>query len=187
MHNIVIISSSVRTGRKSHRVALFLKNYISENKIGNAEIIDLNACQFPLFDERLRYMKDPAADVLDFAEKIKAADGVIVVTPEYNGGYPASIKNVIDLLVEEWKRKTVALATVSGGAFAGTQAGSSLPFIFLKIGATVVPAAFRVAAVQKAYHEDGTPVDAVTTHHHAQIFLNEFSWYLEASRRMKAE
>ncbi len=185
MHNIVIISSSVRTGRKSHRVALFLNNYIAENKIGNAEILDLNTYQFPIFEERLKYMKDPATNVLDFAEKIKKADGVIVVTPEYNGGYPASLKNVIDLLVDEWKRKPVAIATVSGGAFAGTQAGSSLPFIFLKLGAMVVPAMFRVPSVEKSHNEDGSPTDIETSNRGAKAFFNDLTWHLEASRRMR--
>ena len=49
--------------------------------------------------------------MLEFADKITKAVGVIIVTPEYNGGYPASLKNAIDLLYAERKRKPVALAT----------------------------------------------------------------------------
>lgn len=158
---------------------------MSGNQIGNAEILDLKAYQFPIFEERLKFQENPTTEVITFAEKIKNADGVIIVTPEYNGGYPASLKNVIDLLVEEWKRKPVALATVSGGAFAGTQAGSSLPYIFSKLGAMVVPVAFRVASVQKAYQEDGTPVDAAATHPHAQKFLDDLIWNIEAGKKMK--
>ena len=97
MPHISIISSSVRTGRNSHRVALYFKNYLESNKFATAEILDLNTYNFPLFDERLRFQKKPSAAMLDFAEKIKFADGVLMVTPEYNGGYPASLKNVIDL------------------------------------------------------------------------------------------
>lgn len=185
MHHIVIISSSVRTDRKSHRIALFLEQFISENKIATTEVLDLKTYQFPIFDERLKFMHDPAPKVLEFAERINEADGVIVVTPEYNGGYPASLKNIIDLLVEEWKRKPVALATVSGGMFAGSQVGSSLPFIFLKIGATVVPAAFRVPSVQKTYNDDGSPIDTELAHRAAQVFLDELTYYMEAGKRMK--
>ena len=65
---------------------------------------DLKEYDFPLFDERLQFQESPSQKMLDFSEKIKAADGVLVVTPEYNGGYPASLKNVIDLLHPEWKR-----------------------------------------------------------------------------------
>ncbi len=145
MKNIKIISASVRLGRKSHRVALYLQNYLSENKISDAEIIDLAELNFPIFEERLRLMPNPTAAALAFAEKITAAEGVIIVTPEYNGGYPASLKNVIDLLYPEWKRKPIAICTVSEGAFAGSQVITSLQFTLWKIGALTVPAMFPIA------------------------------------------
>src|SRR5688572_29427277 len=105
MSHIAIISSSVRIGRNSHRVALYFEKYIRDNNLGSVEILDLNQYQFPVFDERLQYMKEPLPKAVEFSEKIKKADGVIIVTPEYNGGYPASLKNAIDLLLPEWKRK----------------------------------------------------------------------------------
>ncbi|HRI62389.1 MAG TPA: NAD(P)H-dependent oxidoreductase, partial [Saprospiraceae bacterium] len=89
MPHIAIISASVRTGRMSHRVALFFKKFIEAKKLATTEILDLNEYQFPVFSERLRNQLKPSAQVLDFAEKIKKADGVLIVTPEYNGGYPA--------------------------------------------------------------------------------------------------
>ena len=101
MLQIAIISSSVRTGRNSNRVALYFKNYLLENKLASVEILDLTEYKFPLFEERLRLQKNPTDAALDFAKKVKNADGVIIVTPEYNGGYPASLKNVIDLLYDE--------------------------------------------------------------------------------------
>jgi NAD(P)H-dependent FMN reductase len=53
MDKIVIISSSVRRGRKSHRVALYFKRYIEDNELAEAEILDLREYNFPIFDERL--------------------------------------------------------------------------------------------------------------------------------------
>src|SRR5690606_4964172 len=113
MPHIAIISSSVRAGRNSHRVALYFQYFLTSRNLATAEILDLNVYQFPVFTERLQYQPNPSPDVLDFAERIKNADGVIIVTPEYNGGYPASIKNVIDLLYAEWRRKPIAISTVS--------------------------------------------------------------------------
>ena len=120
MPHIAIISSSIRTGRNSHRVALYFKNYLETNQLATVELLDLQAYNFPLFEERLRLQNEPPVKVLEFAEKIKAAEGVIIVTPEYNGGYPASLKNVVDLLYDEWHRKPVAISTVSDGIFGGT-------------------------------------------------------------------
>ena len=113
MSKIAILSSSVRVGRNSDRVALYFKKYIEDNKLAAAEILDLNVYQFPIFNERLKFQPNPSAQTLDFAEKIKSSDGVIIVTPEYNGGYPAALKNVVDLLYDEWHRKPTAIATVS--------------------------------------------------------------------------
>ncbi|MBK6882042.1 MAG: NAD(P)H-dependent oxidoreductase [Flavobacteriales bacterium] len=102
MLHIALISASVRTDRKSHHVALHLKRSI-EATDHSVDLLDLKEFDFPLFEERLKFMKEPLAKVVDFAERIRKADGVIIVTPEYNGSFPASLKNVIDLLTEDWK------------------------------------------------------------------------------------
>ncbi|MBO9570721.1 MAG: NAD(P)H-dependent oxidoreductase, partial [Chitinophagaceae bacterium] len=141
--NIKIISASVREGRNSHRVALYFSKYLLDNNIATVEILDLKEYNFPLFEERLQYMQAPPQKAVQFSEKIKAADGVLIVTPEYNGGYPAALKNVVDLLYPEWKKKPLAIATVSDGAFGGTQVITSILFSLWKIGAWVVPATFH--------------------------------------------
>ncbi|HVG40260.1 MAG TPA: NAD(P)H-dependent oxidoreductase [Chitinophagaceae bacterium] len=182
--NIAIISASVRIGRNSHRVALFFQNYITQNKLASVDLLDLNEYNFPIFDERLRLMKDPSPQVLQFAEKIKAANGVIIVTPEYNGGYPASLKNAIDLLYAEWKRKPIALATASDGQFGGTQVTTSLVFSLWKIGVLLVPAMYPVPKVQEAYNEDGQPTDKEATEKRAKAFIGELMWCMEANKRM---
>jgi NAD(P)H-dependent FMN reductase len=184
MPHIAIISSSVRIERKSHRVALYFKNYLSNNQLATAEILDLKAYNFPLFDERLRLQKEPLAAVLEFAEKIKAADGIIIVTPEYNGGYPSSLKNVVDLLYEEWHRKPVAIATASDGIFGGTQVITSLQFSLWKIRAWTVPAMFPVPKVKEAFDENGTPTDKAATDKRAAAFINELLWCTEANKKM---
>lgn len=184
MPQITIISSSVRTGRNSHRVALYFKNYLVSNKLAKVKILDLNEYNFPLFDERLRFQKSPSAEMLDFSEKIKAAAGVLIVTPEYNGGYPASLKNAIDLLYEEWYRKPVAISTVSDGSFGGSQVITSLQFSFWKIRAWTVPAMFPVPKVRDSFDEKGNPSDKTLTDKRASIFINELLWCIEAKNRM---
>ena len=147
---IAIISASIRTGRNSHRVALFFESYIREHNLGDTRLLDLNTYQFPVFDERLKFMKDPMKKAVEFADEIKKADAVLIVTPEYNGGYPASLKNVIDLLTGEWKRKPIAISTVSSGAFGGSQVITSLQFSLWKQGAIVRTAMFPVPNIEKS-------------------------------------
>lgn len=180
MKNIIILSSSVRNGRKSNRVASYFKNYLTTNSLANADVLDLAAYDFPLFEERLRFLANPKPDVLAFADKISKADGVIIVTPEYNGSFPASLKNVVDLLYAEWSRKPVAIATVSAGAFGGTQVITSLQFTLWKIGALTVPAMFPVPNVERAFSEDGVPADKEATDRRAKKFVDELLFWVQA-------
>ena len=183
MPHIAIISASVRTGRNSHRVALYFKSFLAKGNKATGEILDLNVYQFPIFNERLKYQANPSPDVIDFAEKINKADGVIIVTPEYNGGYPASIKNVIDLLYPEWFRKPIAISTVSDGSFGGTQVITSLVFTLWKIKAWVVPAMFPVPKVEETFSEDGSPAKPATDER-ATAFVNELLWCVQAKGKM---
>lgn len=186
MAHISILSSSVRTGRHSHRTALYFKKFIEENKLASVEILDLNEYQFPVFNERLKFQTNPSSEVLAFAEKIKSSDGIIIVTPEYNGGYPASLKNVIDLLYTEWYRKPIAISTVSDGVFGGTQVITSLQFTLWKIRAWTVPAMFPVPKVNDTFDENGNALDKAATDKRAKAFVDELLWCMEAKRKMSA-
>ena len=173
MRHISIISSSVREGRKSHNVSLYFKNYVTENKLATADIIDLKEYNFPIFEGTLKTMIDPAENVLEFAAKIKSSEGIIIVTPEYNGGYSASLKNAIDLLYEEWKHKPIGIATVSAGEFGGQQCMVALQFTLWKIMAWTIPAMFSVPTVDKAYDENGKAIDKAKSDNLASVFIKE--------------
>jgi NAD(P)H-dependent FMN reductase len=184
MKKIAIISSSVRSGRGSHRVALYFRNYLLENNLADADIIDLQLYSFPIFNERLKFQENPSPETLDFAERIRSADGVIIVVPEYNGGYPASIKNAIDLLSVEWRRKPVVISTVSDGIFGGSQVITSLQFILWKMKAWTVPAQFPVTRVRDNFDEEGRPADRAAADKRAARFIDEMMWCIEAVRKM---
>lgn len=184
MPHIAIISASVRKGRNSHRVALFFKKFIDDRNLATTEIIDLQTYDFPLFHERIQYLESPSPDILDFANRFRSADGIIIVTPEYNGGYPASLKNVIDLLTNDWRRKPVAISTSSDGSFGGTQVITSLQFSLWKIKAWTVPAMFPVPKVNVTFNGEGDPADRDATGKRAATFVNELLWCIEAKKLM---
>jgi len=174
--HIAIISSSIRVGRNSHRISLYFENYLKENNFATLEGWDLMDNNFPLFEERMMYHQSPSAKTIAFAKKIDDADAVIIVTPEYNGGYPASLKNVIDLLYKEWQKKPVAISTVSDGNFGGSQVITSLQFILWKIKAWTVNAMFPVPNVSETFDETGTPTDKSPTDKRAALFIKEILW-----------
>lgn len=186
MSHIVILSTSVRDGRMSHRVALHLQRSLSATEGHTIDLLDLDELQFPIFQERLKFMKDPAPEVTAFAERIRKADGLIIVTPEYNGSFPASLKNVIDLLTEDWRKKPIGLCTVSSGGFGGSQCLVSLLFTLWKIRAWVVPGPLQVPTVKDNFQEDGTPNDQEAWARRTTAFLDELEWAMKATKRMES-
>lgn len=183
MH-IVIISGSVREGRLSHRVALHMARAMAAAG-HTSDLVDLKACAFPVFTERLKHQKEPHPGAVDLSARVVKADGVIIVTPEYNGGYPASVKNVVDLLTDEWRRKPVGICTVSDGAFGGTQVITSLLFSLWKIKAWVV-AHMPVPKAQDAFDAEGNPAEPEVWRKRTDAMLKELAWAVEAHRRMQA-
>ncbi len=185
MKKITIVSSSIRTGRKSNRVATYLEQKLRERGF-EVSVADLRDYNFPLFEERLKFLTAPPQNLRDYADQIKNAEGIIIVTPEYNGGIPPSLKNAIDVLNAEWQGKPVGLVAVSGGNFGGSQVLTSLLFTLWKMGTWVVPASFQVANVERSFDESGTPSDEEGTGKRADAFLEKFSWHVEACNKMKA-
>ena len=180
MPHIAIISASIRPDRKSHRVALYFEKYLIDNKLATTEILDLREYNFPIFDETLKKQKNPAAKTLEFAKKIDSAHGVIIVTPEYNGGLPASLKNAVDLLYDEWRHKPTGIVTVSDGPFAGNQCLVSLQFTLWKMKVWTITEMFSVPNVSKTYSEEGIPKDKEATDKLAERFIKELMWCVKA-------
>ena len=185
MPHIAVLSASVRSGRSSHRVALHLDRHLAQAG-HSTDLVDLSVLAFPVFEERLKFMKDPGQDVLAFAERIRKADAVILVSPEYNGSFPASLKNVIDLLTEDWKRRPVGICPVSSGSFGGSQVLVGLQFSLWKIKAWVSPSAMQVPNVNDQFQEDGTPNDMDAWDRRTKAFTDDLLWCVEAKRRMEA-
>ncbi|MDO5511011.1 MAG: NAD(P)H-dependent oxidoreductase [Weeksellaceae bacterium] len=184
---ISILSTSVRQKRNSHRVAQFLHKYLSDNTEHDVNIIDFKELDLPMYEERLRLLDSPDATTKQFAEDIKSSDGIVMVVPEYNGGYPASLKNAIDLLYAEWQNKPIALATVSISATAGSQVMQQLQFILWKIGAWVVPVKFQVGNVESTYEEDGTPTNKENSEKFAKDLRDKLEWAMQAKKKMSQD
>jgi len=184
MSHIEVISASIRAGRQSHKVALFFKSFLESSKLATANILDLKEYNFPLFDERLSKQANPIPAAKEFSEKVAKADAIIIVTPEYNGGYPASLKNAIDVLYKEWYKKPIAISTASDGIFGGTQVITGLQWSLWKIRAWTVPAMFPVPKVQEAFDVNGVPADKAGVDKRAGVFVGELLWCIEAVKRM---
>ncbi|MCK9163332.1 MAG: NAD(P)H-dependent oxidoreductase [Bacteroidales bacterium] len=178
MKKIIIISSSIREGRLGHRVSLFLKNYLIDNSIADAEIIDLNEYKFPLFEERLFNMPNPPANLLNFVNRFKNSDGVIIASSVYNYSFPASLKNAIDVMYPEWKRKVVALSSATMGFVEGVPTTFQLENTLSQMGAFVSPIKYFAINISKVFNEDGSPVDKEKEEKKIKPMIDEFMFLI---------
>jgi len=127
MPNLTIIVSSTRPGRAGLPISQWFTARAKDHGGFDVTVVDLADLRLPLLDEpehpRLgRYTKEHTKEWSAIAD---AADAFVIVTPEYNYGYPASIKNAIDYLHREWAYKPVGFVSY-GGVAAGTRAVQQL-------------------------------------------------------------
>jgi len=122
---IQVIIGSTRPTRINENITKWLVDIASQDKSANYEIIDLADWNLPFIDEPMPPMMEQYKHdhTKKWSDKIKQGDGYIFVSPEYNAGYPAVLKNAVDYLNVEWKEKPVLIANYgfSGGVSAGAQ------------------------------------------------------------------
>jgi NAD(P)H-dependent FMN reductase len=180
--NIPVLIGSVRRQRQSPKVARWLHRQLTAEGI-SSELLDLEELAMPVMEERLRMRDDPPPGAVRLSEAVAAADGLVIVTPEYNNGYPGVLKNALDYLLPELKRKPVGIVTVSAGGFGGLGCLAQLRMVLLAMGAVPIPASLPVSRVGQSFSDDG-PTDEGFTQS-AVRFIDEMRWWTEASVKQR--
>lgn len=133
MLKVGIIVGSTRPGRKAAAVARWAHDILKSRKDAEFEIVDIDDYKLPLLDEPVppsmgQYSK---AHTKTWAAKINSLDGFIFVTPEYNHGTSAALKNAIDFLFHEWNDK--AAGFIGYGSAGGVRAVENLRLVMGEI------------------------------------------------------
>lgn len=118
--NIPVILGTIRKGRKSEWVAKLVHQYLSQRPDIETPFVDIREIGFA-FDDEGEQAKIPA-----FSALMAAADGYVLVSPEYNHSYPGSLKMALDTNFAEYAGKPVAIATLSDGPWGGVRAHENL-------------------------------------------------------------
>lgn len=123
MVNLKIIVASTRPGRKGPALGSWIFELAKAHPGFSVELLDLAVINLPFLDEpeHPRFQKYQHDHTKKWSALIAAADAYIFVTPEYNYGYPAPLKNALDYLFVEWNFKPVAFVSY-GGVAGGTRA-----------------------------------------------------------------
>jgi NAD(P)H-dependent FMN reductase len=183
---VPVIVGSTRRERQTIKVARYV--FAQLRLRGNVEtiLLDLLEYNFPIMEERLHRRDDPPPRLVEYAGHIARADSLILVSPEYNNGYPGVLKNALDYLLPEYERKPIGIVTVSAGGYGGINCLAQLRLVTLGMGAFPIPENLAVSRVHNTFSDQGTPNDLAYVKR-TETFLDEVLWFAEAIQDRKAK
>jgi NAD(P)H-dependent FMN reductase len=183
--DIPIVLGSIRIGRKSRSIALFIHSRMAADPRLKADLLDLGEYSFPMMEQRLSEIKVAPPGLQEFSDKLERADGLLIVSPEYKGGVPGVLKNALDYLKPGiLRRKPVGICTVSAGGFGGLNCLMQLRLTILALGGLPIPDALPVSRVEDFFDESGQPRDGKWP---TQLnrFIDELLFYAEALAQVR--
>lgn len=171
---IKVIIGSTRKNRFGDKPARWIAGLLEKKAGVETEILDLRDYPMPFFDESEtpNYKSAPYSEphVAAWTRKIAEADGFVVVTPEYNHGYSAVLKNALDYVADEWHDKVVGF--VGYGSALGSRAIEQLRGVVVEL---------QMAPIRYAVH---MPYDVVMASNGGMPESELFSAYDERAEGM---
>lgn len=153
---LMIVTASTRPGKTGAPVTRWIADRARQHGGFEVEVVDLAELNLPLLDEphhpRLRQYTQ--RHTWEWSARVEAADAFIFVTPEYNYGMPAALKNAIDYLNQEWQYKPVAFVSY-GGVSAGTRAVQQLKQVVTTLKLFPLTEAVSIPFVSQFIGDDG--------------------------------
>jgi NAD(P)H-dependent FMN reductase len=172
---IPVILGTARQGRRSEHAARLVFEQARKRADIETEVVDV--CKVPMkLDDAGEQMKDPK-----FSATIQRCDGLIIVTPEYNHGYPGLLKHALDMNLEEYIHKAVGICGVSAGPFGGARAIESLLPVMRELGLVTIFWDVNFGNVQKLFDEQGNLLDQSYLRR-VDKFLDELIWMARVLR-----
>jgi NAD(P)H-dependent FMN reductase len=172
---IPVILGTARQGRESENVARFIFEQTKKRADLETELIDVRELPMKL-DDAGEQMKDPK-----FSATIERCDGLVIVTPEYNHGYPGLLKHVLDMNLKEYIHKAVGICGVSAGPFGGARVIEGLLPVMRELGLVTIFWDVNFGNVQKLFDEQGKLLDESYVRR-LDKFLNELIWMARVLR-----
>jgi len=179
---IAIILGSVREDRKSDKVATYLMRLLEKQFEVETIMLDLLDYSFPVMKERFRLLENPSESMSEFSTILNQSDGIIIVTPEYNGSYSGALKNTLDYYKQEYVRKPMGVVTVSSGSWGGINASHHLLSWILHVKAIPSPYKLMIQNVNSVFKDNNELLDE-KFEGKASDFLKEFIWLTGAISR----
>ena len=150
---IPVVLGSVRPRRLSERPAHLLVERLA--RLGcQAPLVDLRTLDLPVFG--MTRDQDDLPSVAELKTVAAQADAIVWLTPEYNHGYTSAIKNAVDYLHGEIRRKPMAVCGLSGGNLGGARAVEQLKLVLIELHAVTIRDSVYFSDARNLFDEDGT-------------------------------
>ncbi|MFC4018851.1 NADPH-dependent FMN reductase [Micromonospora sp. GCM10011542] len=164
---LAVIIGSTREGRTGDRVARWFVDQADRHDDLSVTVVDLGDYDFPT-----SYPAEPTASVRAFVGEVGRADAFVVVTPEYNHSFPASLKQAIDYAYDEWQAKPVGFVSY-GCRSTGLHAVDQLRTVFTALHAMTV----RDVVGIDLLHGDPTPPHVDQLRQDTRVLLDQLRWW----------
>lgn len=168
---IPILLGTPRKHRESANVARWVYSKMQERDEIETQFFDVQDFDLPQDD----YGQEIKDRFPEWRDAITRADGLVIVTPEYNHGYPGALKSVLDLLLREYIHKAVAVVGVSAQVWGGTRVIESMVHVVRELGLAITFTDLNFPRVQDRFDADGNLLDDAYEKR-AKDFLDELIW-----------
>ncbi len=172
---IPVILGTSRQGRASEHAARFMLGELQKRENVETVLVDVRELNFPINDED-GGIKDAA-----FSQLCERADAYVIVAPEYNHGYPGSLKHALDTNLKEYVHKAAGVCGVSAGPFGGTRVIENLLPVLRELGLVTIFWDMNFSGARKLFDESGNILDQ-TYVKRADQFLKELVWMAKVLR-----
>ena len=193
MLHLKIIVGSTRQGRNADRVIPWITAMAREHGAFELDVLDLRDWALPMFAETLTTVGDPrnptfsAPVVRRWNATVAEGDAYLFLTPEYNHGIPAVLKNAIDTVFASFafRGKPAAYVGYSGGIGGGIRSIEHLAQVAIEAEMVPLRSSVVIPFVETAFGPDGQPNDP-QTRAAAKILLDDLAWWATALERARA-
>jgi chromate reductase, NAD(P)H dehydrogenase (quinone) len=160
---ILVLGASLSRTSLNNRLALLAANLVSD-KGATTDVAQIGDFDCPFYDRDIDEDTGPPLGAHRFCERLRAADALIVASPEYNASMPAAIKNLIDWVSrfrpQPFNGKQALLMSASPSMVGGNRGLWALRIPFEHLGTRVYPDMFSLAQAHQAWSADGRLGDA---------------------------
>ena len=181
---LALVVASDREGRFAPVITDWFRSRLAEREDFTVTVVDLAEIDLPT---SLSHRPSPAvtAELAKVTPVLEAADAFVVITPEYNHSFPASLKNLIDRHYTEWQAKPVGFVSY-GGMSGGLRAVEQLRQVYAEMHAVTVRETVSFHQAHGLFDEDGRHKDPAGAEIAAKALLDQIAWWGTALKDAKS-